>query len=368
VLHTKVLIIDEVSMLAANTFSMVDAVCRTIRRSTRAFGGLQVVLVGDFFQLPPVVKQKRWEENETTDELSFEEEGAPPATHFAYTSRAWDTLNPIVCYLSEQHRQEDEEFLSVLSAIRSGTHSGEHRAHIEKRILTNAPVPKDSVRLFPHNADVDRINLGELEKIDGAGRSFTMRSQGPAAAVETLKKGCLSPEVLNLKVGASVMFTKNNPTGSYVNGTLGQVTGFAENGSPIVKTRSGKRIVAEPMEWVIEEDGKIKAKIVQVPLRLAWAITVHKSQGMSLDSAVMDLSQTFEFGQGYVALSRVRTLGGLFLLGINARALEVHPEALSRDHEFREQSLAAENIFENMPERELKEMQERFLKASGGIV
>jgi ATP-dependent exoDNAse (exonuclease V) alpha subunit len=164
------------------------------------------------------------------------------------------------------------------------------------------------------------------------------------------------------------MFTKNNPSGSFVNGTLGKVTSFSETGAPVVKTLSGKHIVAEPMEWVVEEDGKVKAKLVQVPLRLAWAITVHKSQGMSLDSAVMDLSAAFEYGQGYVALSRVRTLGGLYLLGINDRALEVHPEALEQDAEFREQSASAENIFTSMPRKELGDLHSSFLKANGGIV
>lgn len=367
IMHTGVLIIDEVSMLSASTFSMVDAVCRTIRRSTKPFGGLQVVLVGDFFQLPPVVKRNfAAEEDVPTDELVFEGDDKPPATQFAYNAAAWRTLNPIVCYLEEQHRQEDRDFLEVLGAIRAGEFEEKHRAHINARMVGDAKAPAGAVRLFPHNADVDRINEAELKKINGASRSFTMRSSGAAATVETLKRGCLSPESLMLKVGASVMFTKNNPGGSFVNGTLGTVTSFSESGAPVVRTRAGRFIVAEPMEWMIEEDGKVKAKILQVPLRLAWAITVHKSQGMSLDAAVMDLSQTFEFGQGYVALSRVRTLGGLFLLGINQRALTVHPEALEMDAEFREQSETARGVFAEMPRRELASMQSRFVQAVGG--
>jgi hypothetical protein len=234
-------------------------------------------------------------------------------------------------------------------------------------MISGEKAPAGSVRLFPHNADVDRINADELKKINGVERSFLMRSSGTAAAVESLKRGCLSPERLVLKVGANVMFTKNNPSGSFVNGTLGKVTGYSATGAPIVKTLAGKQIVAEPMEWLVEEDGKAKAKITQVPLRLAWAITVHKSQGMSLDSAVMDLSQAFEYGQGYVALSRVRTLEGLYLLGLNDRALEVHPEALEQDAEFRERSNSAAGVFSAMPRRELSDMQERFLKVNGGI-
>src|SRR3569832_272558 len=152
--------------------------------------------------------------------------------------------------------------------------------------------------------------------------------------------------------------------GSFVNGTLGKVTSFSSSGAPVVKTRSGKKIVAEPMEWPLEEDGKVKAKLVQVPLRLAWAITVHKSQGMSLDSAVIDLSQAFEYGQGYVALSRVRTLDGLFLLGFNERALEVHPEVLEKDSGFREQSYATAEAFANMAGDELGRMHENFIRAA----
>jgi len=369
IMHTSVLIIDEVSMLSSATFSMVDAVCRAVRRSTKPFGGLQVVLVGDFFQLPPVVKRKIFVDEEiSNDEFVFEDASKPAPTQFAYNASAWRALNPIICYLEEQHRQEDDNFLEVLSAIRSGEYAARHKAHIESRMVGDASAPGDAVRLFPHNADVDRINAAELQKIDGAERSFTMRSSGAAATVETLKRGCLSPESLVLKVGASVMFTKNNPSGAFVNGTLGKITSFSASGAPVVRTSGGRSIVVEPMEWMIEEDGKVKAKIIQLPLRLAWAITVHKSQGMSLDAAVMDLSRVFEYGQGYVALSRVRTLAGLYLLGINERALMVHPEALEMDEEFREQSNSAKEVFTNMPRRDLNEMQHRFAKASGGII
>lgn len=364
-MHAKVLIIDEVSMLSSNVFEMVEAACRVTRRSPRPFGGLQVVAVGDFFQLPPVMKNKMPAASD--EEMLFKPEEAPRAP-FAYNAPAWRAFNPIVCYLEEQHRQEDETFLKVLSAIRAGEHRASDVSHIKTRLVDGNMAPKGSVRLFPHNADVDRINGEELKKVEGAERSYLMRSSGPAAAVESLKRGCLSPERLAVKVGAAVMFTKNNPAGSFVNGTLGVVTGFSATGAPVVKTRGGARIVAEPMEWPLEEDGKVKAKITQVPLRLAWAITVHKSQGMSLDSAVMDLSQAFEYGQGYVALSRVRSLEGLYLLGLNDRALEVHPEALEQDAQFREQSGSAAEVFSNMPRKELREMQEQFLKVSGGIL
>jgi ATP-dependent exoDNAse (exonuclease V) alpha subunit len=163
------------------------------------------------------------------------------------------------------------------------------------------------------------------------------------------------------------MCTKNNQKERFVNGTLGKVVGFDEfNGHPIIKTKNGREILIEPMDWIVEENGKIRAQITQVPLRLAWAITVHKSQGMSMDAAVMDLSQVFEFGQGYVALSRVRRLSGLYLLGINEHALKVHPEILEKDIYFKNNSEEAQKVFSKLSGPELKKMHNNFIVACGG--
>ncbi len=367
IMHTKVLILDEVSMLSATTFEMVDAVCRAVRRSHKPFGGLQVVLVGDFFQLPPIVRRDSARAAAAEQGFDFDE-GAAPVAPFCYRSAVWTRLNPLVCYLEEQHRQEDGEFLELLSAIRSGEVASAHRASIKKRTIADtASVPASCVRLFPHNADVDTINTAELAKTPGAAKRYTMQSSGSPAMVEALKRGCLSPEVLELKIGAAVMCTKNNPTAGYVNGTLGEVIGFdPAHSHPIIKTRSGSRLVVEPAEWPMEEDGRVLAKLTQVPLRLAWAITIHKSQGMSLDAAVMDLSQTFEYGQGYVALSRIRTLAGLYLLGVNERALSVHPDAARKDIEFRDQSALARETFDALPAAEVGLLQSNFLAACGG--
>ncbi|TSC69155.1 MAG: ATPase AAA, partial [Parcubacteria group bacterium Gr01-1014_56] len=360
---TSILIIDEISMLSANTLTMVEAVCREIRGNTRPFGGLQILLVGDFFQLPPVVSGAEASRN---DQLI---DGAGRGNSgFAFNSPAWKLLNPIICYLSEQHRQEDEKFLEILSAIRRGEVEEEHR----ELLLARRTSGKDTQasQLFSHNADVNEINDAELGKLEQSAHVFTMTARGSEGMVLALKRGCLSPEVLTLKVGARVMFTKNDIAAhSYVNGTLGVVTGFVkENGYPIVKTHNGRVLVVEPTEWRIEENGKTLARINQLPLRLAWAMTVHKSQGMSLDAAHMDLRGAFEYGQGYVALSRVRTLLGLSLGGLNERALEVHPEIKEQDQLFREQSEIARQTFARIPEAELIEMQENFVRASGGTV
>ena len=342
----KVLIIDEVSMLGAATLEMADAVCREVRRSDRPFGGLTVVLVGDFFQLPPISRGGE--------------------AKFAFESPVWRDLNLLTCYLTEQYRQDDAEFLDVLSAIRSGEVYESHHELLTSRNVDAAKLPADAPKLFSHNADVDRINAAELAKIPGRSHAFRMGEKGKDALVAGLKRGCLSPETLELKEGAAVMFTKNSPQGKFVNGTLGVVTGWGADGLPIVKTKDGRKITTEPMEWQVEEQGKVKASVTQVPLRLAYAMTVHKSQGLSMDAAVMDLSRAFEYGQGYVALSRVRRLSGVYLTGLNSRALEVHPEILEKDRNFRAASEAAREAFAEMPAAEPVEMQKQFVKAMGG--
>ena len=344
--NARILIIDEVSMLSARTLGMVEAVCREIRRNQQPFGGLQIILVGDFFQLPPIVSREISGNNKIIDVARDEN------TKFAYRSRAWETLNPIVCYLSEQHRQEDAIFLEFLSAMRQATIVESHKQLLRTRY---SPEPKNGItQLYSHNADVNAINDAELAKLAGKTKTFEMESHGSEVLVAALKRGCLSPEILLLKVGARVMFTKNDiATHRYVNGTLGTVSGFLDStgspqtdtGYPIVKTNAGRTIYAELDEWRIEDGGRVLARIIQIPLRLAWAITVHKSQGMSLDAAHMDLSDTFEYGQGYVALSRVRTLAGLSLAGLNQRALEVHPEILEKDTAFRNASEMARETF-----------------------
>ncbi|OGI67920.1 hypothetical protein A2738_03680 [Candidatus Nomurabacteria bacterium RIFCSPHIGHO2_01_FULL_42_15] len=362
--RTRVLIIDEVSMLSENMLNMMDAVCREIKQNSQPFGGIQIILVGDFFQLPPIVKKDFIDEKQNLLIKNIVKNNS-----FAYESGAWERARLIVCYLSEQHRQDDADFLSVLGGIRANNFSQSHRNHINTRKINLDSQPANITKLFSHNVDVDKVNNTELVKLDAEVKSFKMSGSGNDKIVETLKKGCLSPENLELKIGAVVMCTKNNPKERFVNGTLGKVTGYEEfSGNPIIKTKNGRNIVVAPMDWTVEENGKIRAQITQVPLRLAWAITVHKSQGMSMDAAVMDLSQVFEFGQGYVALSRVRRLSGLYLLGINEHALKVHPEILKKDIDFKNKSQEAVQVFGKILENDLKKMHDDFVVACGGKV
>src|SRR3989338_5695655 len=146
------------------------------------------------------------------------------------------------------------------------------------------PEKQEITRLFTHNIDVDALNEQRLSKIKHSEQVFEMESKGKAQYVEALMRGCLAPEILRLKKGAEVMFVKNDQQGQYANGTQGKIYGF-ENNVPVVRTKSGRLIHAWPQVWRMEDEGKVLAEITQVPLRLAWAITVHKSQGMTLDAA-----------------------------------------------------------------------------------
>ncbi len=355
IIDAKVLIIDEISMLDATTLESVDRVLRTLRRRPlmpeEPFGGLQVIFVGDFFQLPPVTRR------------SESEGGREERPKFAFESSAWKDANPVICYLNEQHRQDDGEFLALLGAMRSGAVTQAHREQLRGRM--NATTASGATRLYTHNADVDRINNDALQKIDGSSHVFQMTSRGAASLVETLKKNCLSPETLVLKEGAMVMFTRNNFEAGYVNGTLAEVVGFTPLGTPIVRTRQGLTLNVEPVEWAIQDGNRILARLSQVPLRLAWAITVHKSQGMSLESALVDLASAFEYGQGYVAISRVRSLAGLHLVGFNERALEMHPGVVAQDRYFRAYSDAARKKFATLASDDKEKMEKNFLRAIG---
>lgn len=342
--NTSVLILDEVSMLSAQVLAMVDASLRAGRGRPEPFGGIQVVLCGDFFQLPPVGR------------------GAVRPL-FAWQSASWDELDLQVCYLEESHRQDDAELLALLNGIRAGHVPSEARVALEARIglLADERIP----RLYTHNADVDVLNAERLAKLDGPTKRYDMMTSGPAKLVEALVRGLLVPETLYLKVGATVMFVKNDPQEAYVNGTLGVVTGFTDS-APTVRTHDGRIISAEPASWRVMEGDKVRAEVTQVPLRLAWAVTVHKSQGLSLDAAHIDLTRCFVEGQGYVALSRVRRMDGIYLAGLSPAAYDRHAEVALADERFRAQSEKTVARLRSTPRARLSELQAAFMERSGG--
>lgn len=337
---TDVLIIDEISMLHDFRLDMIDEIARKVRkRPDEPFGGIQVILCGDFFQLPPV--------NRSRDSDGGRDGG------FVVTAEVWEEFDPVVCYLEEQHRQDDDAFLEILNALRSGDLRRRHAELLMARVdAPLAPGPDGehlkATELHTVNVDVDRINESKLAGIKGGENYYEMVTTGKEQYVATLKRSCLAPEVLVLKQGALVMCIKNNAEKRYANGSLGTVVDF-ETGTeyPIVELQSGgRRVTIEPETWELRDGTKKRASITQIPLRLAWAITVHKSQGMTLDAAKIDLRRAFVEGMGYVALSRVRRLENLSLTGINRMALQISPAALEIDKQLRRKSATDAARFE----------------------
>ena len=328
-----VLVIDEVSMLHGKRLDMVNEVCKLLRRDQKPFGGLQVILVGDLFQLPPVNRGSE-------------------AVDFAHTSAAWQELAPHICYITEQHRQQDDGLLDLLNAMRKGTVDDFHEEMLRERTAVSPQDDEAVTRLYTHNVDVETINQQHLQALDNETKTFTMETRGAVPKVEQLVKSVLAPEILELKKGAEVMFVANNFGAGYVNGSRGRIAGF-KDGLPIVELAgNGRMIRVEPNSWALEEDGKKRAEVSQLPLRLAWAITIHKSQGMSLDAAEIDLSRSFTPGMGYVALSRVRGIDGVYLKGINNLALAMHPQIFAFDERLREASDHLASVTDDWPEDE----------------
>lgn len=342
--QTRVLVIDEVSMLSHNTLGLVDQVLRVVLHVNEPFGGIQVVLCGDFFQLPPVVRGNM---------------DAP----FAFLGEAWHTLNLHVCYLTEQYRQGDAQLLAVLNGIRFGAVTQALHEVLATRV--GVPAPDNIPYLYTHNVDVDRLNQEKLSALPGHGHVYEMRTKGSKKNIEILKRGVLAQEILVLKKGASVMFIKNHPLGLYVNGTLGVVEDTS-HGGPIIRTHNGVRVEAEPESWKLVHGENTHAEVIQVPLRLAWAVTIHKSQGMTLDAARMDLTKTFVEGQGYVALSRVRALSGLYLDGVNNAVFMRHPLVAEEDVVFQSASARIAGRLASTPSERLDELSRAFVLRMGG--
>lgn len=311
---TDTLIIDEVSMVSSKLLDLADIICRYIRKDERPFGGIRVILVGDFFQLPPVKGD------------------------FAFKASVWDKANFAVCYLTEQHRSQDEVFNDILTGIRTGQITDEHKELLKSHIYD--VLPDDIgvyVRLDTHNKRVDDFNEMRLSRLTTPARTYTMTSSGSEAQVAMLKKSCQSPEKLTLRSGARVIFTQNDAEQRWVNGTIGEVAVVKDD--YVVVEVNGEMIDVETKKWELANgygaNKVVSAHIEQFPLRLAWAITIHKSQGMTLDKAVIDLSRVFECGQTYVAISRLRSLAGLYFQGkLTNNILMVDASVIEKDKEF----------------------------------
>ncbi|MBH0064123.1 MULTISPECIES: AAA family ATPase [Psychrobacter] len=404
---TAVLVIDEISMLHAKQINLVSQVLKHVRKNDKAFGGIQVVVAGDFFQLPPIGSK-----------------GESNREKFAFMSEAWLDAKFHICYLSEQHRQVSEaangglDLDDILNQIRRQEVTFDAIAALEATFDQNVDIKR--TRLYTHNLNVNKINDKELAALSGEMMRFEATSTGDSKLVETLKKTVRTQDDLVLKVGSKVMFIKNNTELGVSNGTMGELIGFAAvkiddskdtsealiedddidstadsdeasakstksktkkdkekpkakkpttQKMPVVRLNSGREVIAEPEEWIIEDEtGEVLASYEQVPLCLAWAITIHKSQGMTLDAAEIDLSRTFELGQGYVALSRLKSLAGLQLLGMNDMSLQLDPLARGADKRFLVLSEEADANYAMLDEESMTQAHEKFVLKSGGTL
>ncbi|MGB1037347.1 MAG: AAA family ATPase [Bacteroidia bacterium] len=344
---THVLIIDEISMLHMKQLDMVNQALKYMKNSAQPFGGMQVVFAGDFFQLPPVSRDQE-----------------PSRDKFAFMSNAWVEAAPTICYLTEQFRQTKNELNQILNQIRENEVDETAVQLLQETRYNEHTI--EPTKLYSHNADVDRINDEELSKIDSYEEVFFAERKGNQKLMEAFVKGLIVREKLVLKKGAKVMFLKNNPDKGYYNGTLGIVADFKEdeNGKlwPLVQLSDKRKVMVSRDVWSIMDNDRPIVEFMQVPLRLAWAITVHKSQGMTLEAAEVDLAKAFEPGQGYVALSRLKELDGLKLLGINRKAIEVDGLALKADQRFQELS----GEIDQLDEDHFKKDWDSHVIASGG--
>ena len=336
--NTDILVIDEISMLHDFRLDMVEEICRTIRQNDKPFGGIQVILCGDFFQLPPI--------NRAGGRIGG----------FAIHSNAWKLAEFTICYLDENYRQKNDELSEILNALRADDLRRKYAQSLLDRIDVEPNFESDDflknlTELHTTNIDVDKINEQKLVELEGEEFHFAQTTTGAKNYVETLQKSVLAPELLRLKKGALVMAVKNAQNRQYVNGSIGEVIDFERlTDYPIVQFQNGKIITMVPETWEMRDGEKKRASIMQIPLRLAYAITVHKSQGMTLDAARIDLRKAFSEGMGYVALSRVRSLDRLYLLGINRTALMVSEEARKIDFILKNESSKAEKRFSHLKE------------------
>lgn len=315
------LVIDEISMLSAELFDKLEEVARILRTKRLAslhkelpFGGIQLVLTGDFLQLSPI----------GTDEFCFE-------------AKSWSKCVEKTVYLNEIIRQTDPVFRSILNEIRYGYISDHSKDLLNSRIGVelkeiNGIKP---TKIFTTNYQVDKLNEQELKNLKEKNHfkyeieiHLLEIERNRDQVIEKYKKNCQAPAELTLCKGAQVMLLINlDLDNGLANGSRGVVIDFIEN-YPLVRFLNGEERVIDDHVWEIEEDRKVIAKIIQIPLRLAWALTCHKSQSSTLDFAEVDVSNVFTHGQTYVALSRVVSLEGLSIIAIDYENIKAHPKAI----------------------------------------
>ncbi|XP_042354055.1 ATP-dependent DNA helicase PIF1 [Plectropomus leopardus] len=306
------LIIDEISMVEAQFFDKLESVARSVRRSTEPFGGIQLIVCGDFLQLPPVSKGKE-------------------KASFCFQARSWRKVIQVNMELMEVRRQTDQSFISLLQAVRVGRVTEEVTAKLMESAYHH--IERDGIlatRLCTHKDDVELTNENKLQQLPGSVRVFEALDSDPAL-VKTIDAHSPVSRLIQLKVGAQVMLTKNlDVARGLVNGARGVVVAFesGKHGLPRVRFMCGVTEVLKPERWVFKSGGGIHLSRQQLPLKLAWAISIHKSQGMTLDCVEISLARVFESGQAYVALSRARSLEGLRVMDFDPSVVRADPDVL----------------------------------------
>lgn len=323
-LGVDILVIDEVSMLTPELLEKLDSIAKTLRRCALPMGGIQMVFVGDFYQLPPVNKDKEKE------------------TQFVFESPLWYEIVKETIQLTQILRQDDPIFQHILQEARKGELSEESLQILQKRQDRSwQQLQIKPTLLFTRRAEVDNINDRNLRALQGQRYTYKAKTEfSPIQSTSGLTES--SPEVkkaiekmdrdspymaeLTLTQGAQVMLLTNlDHEAELVNGSRGVVVGFEPNGAPLVQFRRGVPMSITPTTWESEDmDGVLRK---QIPLRLAYAITIHKAQGATLDCALIDIgTNTFEYGQAYVALSRVKNLESLYIWDVEPTAFKTHPK------------------------------------------
>ncbi|SPP79175.1 ATP-dependent DNA helicase PIF1 [Drosophila guanche] len=317
----KRLIIDEISMVDGQFFEKIEAVARHIRRNDRPFGGIQLILCGDFLQLPPVIRGDFG--------------AAPPQQRFCFQSSAWETCIQCVYELKQVHRQSDPEFVQILNHLRIGhvneTITSRLAATSRQKIEGNGIL---ATQLCSHTNDANSINESKLENLKGDKVLFRA-DDSDAGMTKQLDQQVQAPSQLYLKVNAQVMLLKNiNISNGLVNGARGVVVRM-EKDLPVVRFKNNQEYVCKHEKWIIKTatGGTITRR--QVPLKLAWAFSIHKSQGLTLDCVEMSLSKVFEAGQAYVALSRAKSLQSVRILDFDAKQVWANPQVLQFYKGFR---------------------------------
>lgn len=307
--ETAGVVIDEISMLSSATIRAAEAIARQARGNTRSWGGLRVIAVGDFCQLPPVNPHKTEKE-------------------WAFLDDVWDKSQFRPAILREIVRTTDKEFLRVLNFIRYGHVNDEVREFLDYR-CAKIPHNFEGTRLFARRDDVERTNLERLSRLTTPLHTFETSYRGSSKAVEDFRRNAPIPEVISLREGALVMLRQNDVKNRWVNGSLGHLREITPL-HLVIKLLSGREVMVEKSDFtLLDAEGQPAATASNFPVTLAYAITIHKAQGTTLDSMTVDLRRLWEPGQAYVALSRARSSESLFIEGWSQSSIFLDPNVLA---------------------------------------